>query len=265
MKLVFHKYHGTGNDFILIDNRKNIFRPEEDIISALCHRRFGIGADGLMTLNSHPGTDFEMKYYNADGREGTMCGNGGRCITAFAGFLNIIDKETEFTAIDGVHKAGILSEAGNISIISLQMQDVNLTEQQNGWFFFDTGSPHYVEFVENLDKIDVFAEGKKIRWDKRFQPEGTNVNFVEVADDRLKVATFERGVEDVTLSCGTGVTASALAASVVTGNEKDFFEIETAGGNLKVHFKKEKNKFTDIWLEGPAERVFTGTIDIVDE
>ncbi len=262
MKLVFHKYHGTGNDFILIDNRSDIFKPDEKVISALCHRRFGIGADGLMTLNNHPEYDFEMKYYNADGREGTMCGNGGRCIGAFAGFLNIIDKETKFKAIDGVHKAIIKPETENISLVTLQMQDVSLPEQKKDWFFLDTGSPHYVEFVDSIEEKGVFEEGKKIRWDKRFQPGGTNVNFVELNGTKLKVATFERGVEDVTLSCGTGVTASALAASLVTEKGKGYFDVETAGGNLKVLFKRVKDIFTDIWLEGPAERVFSGTIEI---
>jgi len=262
MKLVFYKYHGTGNDFILIDNRNDIFKPDEKIISALCHRRFGIGADGLMTLNSHPEVDFEMRYYNADGREGTMCGNGGRCIAAFARFLNIIDKETEFSAIDGIHKASILSESGSVSIVSLQMQDVIIPAQQKNSLFLDTGSPHYVEFVKNLDETDVFNRGKKIRWDKRFQPGGTNVNFVELTGTKLKVATFERGVEDVTLSCGTGVTASALAASLVTGTGSGTFDIVTDGGNLKVSFIKEKNRFTGISLEGPAERVFTGETEI---
>jgi diaminopimelate epimerase len=262
MNLVFHKYHGTGNDFILIDNRKDIFRPEEKIISALCHRRLGIGADGLMTLNSHPETDFAMKYYNADGHEGTMCGNGGRCITAFARFLKIIDKETEFSAIDGVHKASILSESGSVSIVSLQMQDVIIPAQQKNSLFLDTGSPHYIEFVNSIEERDIFAEGKKIRWDKRFQPGGTNVNFVELDGDKLKVVTFERGVEDVTLSCGTGVTASALAAAVITGVKKGSFDIRTDGGGLKVYFENIEDKFTDIWLEGPAERVFSGEIEI---
>ena len=262
MKLVFHKYHGTGNDFILIDNRNNIFNPEERVISSLCHRRFGIGADGLMTLNNHPEADFEMKYYNADGREGTMCGNGGRCITAFARFLNIINKNTKFLAIDGIHKAKVLAEFGDTSLISIQMQDVAITDQKESWFFLDTGSPHYVEFVDSIDNKDVYNDGKKIRWDKRFQPEGTNVNFVEVSGNSLMVATFERGVEDVTLSCGTGVTASALAESFIKGIEKDSFDILTYGGELKVRFKKTNDKFTDIWLEGPAERVFSCEIKI---
>ncbi len=262
MNLVFHKYHGTGNDFILIDNRSDIFSPEEKIISALCHRRLGIGADGLMTLNSHPETDFAMKYYNADGHEGTMCGNGGRCITAFAKSLNIIDSETSFQAVDGIHKAKILTEFGNISVVSLKMKDVIFSEQKEGYFFLDTGSPHYIEFVNSIEERDIFDEGKKIRWDKRFQPGGTNVNFVELDGDKLKVATFERGVEDVTLSCGTGVTASALAAAVITGVKKGSFDILTDGGGLKVYFENIEDKFTDIWLEGPAERVFSGEIEI---
>jgi diaminopimelate epimerase len=215
-----------------------------------------------MTLNNHPEADFEMKYYNADGREGTMCGNGGRCITAFARFLNIINKNTKFLAIDGIHKAKVLAEFGDTSLISIQMQDVAITDQKESWFFLDTGSPHYVEFVDSIDNKDVYNDGKKIRWDKRFQPEGTNVNFVEVSGNNLMVATFERGVEDVTLSCGTGVTASALAASFIKGIEKDSFDILTYGGELKVKFKKTNDKFTDIWLEGPAERVFSCEIEI---
>ncbi len=262
MRLVFHKYHGTGNDFILIDNRMNIFNPDEKIISALCRRRLGIGADGLMVLTNHPEADFEMKYYNADGKEGTMCGNGGRCMAAFAAFLNIIDLETTFMAVDGIHKAKLVAESGNITEVSLKMQDVPVIRQADNYFLIDTGSPHYVEFVHDIDDIDIYEKGKKIRWDKRFQPEGLNVNFVEVTESGLKVVTFERGVEDVTLSCGTGVTASALAASVLDGKDAGYYDVATAGGNLSVRFKKEDGKFTDIWLEGPAKRVFSGEVGI---
>ena len=262
MEIKFYKYHGTGNDFILIDNRKGLFNLQNDQIALLCNRRFGIGADGLMLLSAFRDFDFEMKYFNANGIEGTMCGNGGRCITAFAKSLGIIDNQTKFRAIDGIHESTILSESGSEIYISLKMKDVDNIKIYDDYFLINTGSPHYLKFVENIEQIDIYNEGKRIRWDKKFQPEGTNVNFVELKEDHLIVRTYERGVENVTLSCGTGVTASALAASLIRKNSTGYFNIKTYGGNLTVRFTKKQEKFTDIWLEGAAVKVFEGVVEV---
>jgi len=262
MELRFTKYHGTGNDFIIIDHRVDPFEFKSEQISFLCHRQFGIGADGLILLSHKAGFDFQMKYFNSDGGEGSMCGNGGRCITAFANALGIINKKAKFSAIDGEHVSKILSINGNESYVSLKMSDVSQIQKLKEDYFIDTGSPHLVKFVKNIDKLDVYNQGKRLRWDKQFQPEGTNVNFVEFKGDLLEVRSFERGVENVTLSCGTGITASALAASIVKDDSQKFFDIKTYGGNLKVRFARSKNKFTNVWLEGPAIKVFEGKIEI---
>lgn len=262
MKIQFYKYHGTGNDFVLIDNRNRKLLLTKNQIKHICDRHFGIGADGLMTLNTSVDYNFEMKYYNADGKEGSMCGNGGRCISLFASHLGMIKDKGKFIAIDGEHEFEIISSneyAGNIAI---KLGDVNGYTQHQHEFFLDTGSPHFVIFVNNISSIDPFAEGKKIRWKDRFQPKGTNVNFVERQDDKLIVRTFERGVEDITLSCGTGVVASALAASKFYELDKTSFEIETYGGELKVKFQKNNAGFDNIWLEGPAIKSFEGEIEI---
>jgi diaminopimelate epimerase len=262
MKIKFSKYHGTGNDFILIDNRENKIILSQEQISFLCHRQYGIGADGILFLSDAPGYSFRMKYYNADGNEGTMCGNGGRCIAAFAGSLELIDTKAEFSAIDGLHVAEIISSNGNESFVSLKMSDVDEIIHLEDGFFVNTGSPHFVKLVEDIEKIDVLNEGKGIRWEKRFQPEGTNVNFVEVRNEILVVRSFERGVENITLSCGTGVTASALVVSLMNADKKPFFNIKTQGGDLRVRFTKSNDKFINIWLEGPAVKVFEGYIEI---
>jgi diaminopimelate epimerase len=262
MKIYFAKYHGTGNDFILIDNRSGNINLDKDQIARLCHRQFGIGADGLITISDMPGFDFQMKYYNSDGGEGTMCGNGGRCITAFAGTREMIQKKARFFAIDGEHNSEILMVNGNEFYVSLKMSDVKYYDKFEDGFFINTGSPHFVKFVNNIEKTDIYKEGKKLRWDKRFQPEGTNVNFVEIKDGVLLVRSFERGVENITLSCGTGVTASALAASTIVQDNTTSFDIKTWGGDLKVRFTKSAVGFNDIWLEGPATRVFEGQIEI---
>jgi diaminopimelate epimerase len=259
MKFNFFKYQGTGNDFIIIDNRNNTISLSNDTIKKLCDRRFGIGSDGLMILENHSDLDFNMQYFNSDGNEGTMCGNGGRCMVAFAKSLNIIDKETSFNSIDGIHKARINYN----NTISLEMQNVNKVDIVNKNYFLNTGSPHYVTFKEKVKEIDVFKRGKEIRNSAEFEPSGTNVNFVEQMDDKLFVRTYERGVEDETYSCGTGVTASAISASVHLDSDKNSYDIVTLGGNLNVSFKKiDKNTFTDIWLTGPATFVFTGEIEI---
>lgn len=266
MLLTFYKYQGTGNDFIMIDNRDKKFVPDLHTIKKLCDRRFGIGADGLILLENAKGYDFSMQYYNSDGAESTMCGNGGRCITAFAVFLGIIKNndrlpagQAKFIAIDGEHLANILENG----IVSLKMKDVSVIEKSGEDFILDTGSPHYVRFVDNVAEVDVFHEGRKIRQSNRFAAKGINVNFVVVKDGILNVRTYERGVEDETLSCGTGVTASALAFASSGLAISDECKIVVPGGNLKVKFKSGTgSSFTDVWLEGPAEFVFKGEIEI---
>lgn len=260
MQIEFFKYQGTGNDFILIDNRNMELSLSAEQIAFLCHRRFGIGADGLMLLELEPGFDFKMVYFNSDGKESSMCGNGGRCITAFAGKLGLVNGKCRFLAVDGPHDATLLENG----TVSLKMQDVREIEENENFFYLNTGSPHYVQKVFDVENFDVFNEGKKIRYNDRFNAEGTNVNFIEKQDDVLFVRTYERGVEDETYSCGTGVTAAALVAAITgISTGKNSCKIKTLGGDLEVKFDKvlEKN-FYNIWLEGPAEFVFRGQIDI---
>ena len=256
----FYKYHGTGNDFILIDNRDGNGILSEDKIAKLCHRRFGIGADGLIQLNPDDKFDFGMRYFNADGKEGTMCGNGGRCIVAFARHLGLISEKCTFNSIDGIHNAIILNESHDTTYVSLQMKDVQHHKRIDGNIFMDTGSPHYVIFSDNISEMDVFHKGKALRNDNKFSPEGTNVNFVEIRKGCVFVRTYERGVEDETLSCGTGATSSALAYAIENGKDKGNIEIKTLGGKLNVKFERNGNSFSNIWLEGPAQLVFSGKI-----
>jgi diaminopimelate epimerase len=260
MKRIFQKYQGTGNDFILLDDREHSFdHTNEKLIAHLCDRRFGIGADGLMLLRNKQGYDFEMVYFNSDGKPSSMCGNGGRCISRFAVDTGAVKKhELNFLAVDGAHTAIVGPET-----VKLKMNDVTAVESGDGFFYLSTGSPHYVKFMEEVEKMNVVEEGKKIRYNDRFAKEGTNVNFVNKEKDGIFVRTYERGVEDETLSCGTGVTASALAAAL-SGNATaaDKCTVHTRGGNLSVHFRREGNSFTNVWLEGPATFVFKGEIEI---
>lgn len=260
MIIPFYKYQGTGNDFILIDNRNQSISLSNEQVAFLCHRRFGIGADGLILLELEAGVDFRMVYYNSDGNTSSMCGNGGRCITAFAKFLNVIDNKARFTASDGLHEAVVDADGQ----VSLKMQDVKQIESADDYFFLNTGSPHYVKFVTDIDQVDVVNEGRTIRYNDRFRAEGTNVNFIEKREEDLYVRTYERGVEDETYSCGTGVTAAALVAAV-TGHStgKNNCMVQTKGGQLEVTFEKvlEKN-FYNIWLKGPATYVFKGSIEL---
>ncbi|MBL7920107.1 MAG: diaminopimelate epimerase [Bacteroidia bacterium] len=260
MQLSFYKYQGTGNDFILIDNRSNKISLNNEQVKFLCDRRFGIGADGLMLLELEPGSDFKMVYYNSDGNPSSMCGNGGRCITAFAKYLGIIKNTAKFLAIDGLHDATVDEN----EIVSLKMQDVKNVEVGDDYFYLNTGSPHFVKFINNVESFDVKNMGALIRYNERFKEEGTNVNFIERLEDKLFVRTYERGVEDETYSCGTGVTAAALVAAVKgISNGKNNCLIKTIGGNLEVKFERvlEQN-FYNIWLIGPAKKVFSGTIEI---
>lgn len=259
MKFTFYKYQGTGNDFVIIDNRATNLKLTEQQINRLCDRRFGIGADGLMLLENDSDYDFGMKYFNSDGKESTMCGNGGRCLVSFAKMLGIIGEKTQFKAIDGVHKATIHDDKN----ISLEMQNVSNVNKVNNNYYLNTGSPHYVLFSDNIDKIDVVNRGREIRYSGEFKPEGTNVNFVEIKHDELYVRTYERGVENETWSCGTGVTASAISASIHTKTDKSSYRIITKGGTLHVSFEKiDKNSFKNIWLTGPATFVFKGEITL---
>lgn len=260
MQLSFYKYQGTGNDFILIDNRTNEISLTTEQIHFLCDRRFGIGADGLMFLELEPGSDFKMVYYNSDGNPSSMCGNGGRCITAFAKHLGVIKNAATFLAIDGIHEATIDAD----EIVSLKMQDVKNVEVGDDYFYLNTGSPHFVKFINNVETFDVKNMGALIRYNDRFKEEGTNVNFIERLGDNLFVRTYERGVEDETFSCGTGVTAAALVAAIKgVSNGKNNCFIKTLGGNLEVKFERvlEQN-FYNIWLIGPAVKVFKGEIII---
>ncbi len=256
MILSFSKYHGTGNDFVLIDDRSKTFPADNiELIAHLCDRRFGIGGDGLMLLRKHPSLDFEMIYFNADGKPGSMCGNGGRCISRFAADIGAVTKDhVHFMASDGAHEAII-----GKNTIKLKMTDVNEVEAGDGFFFLNTGSPHYVKFELNVPELDVYSKGRKIRYNERFAKDGTNVNFVEANPDGIFVRTYERGVEDETYSCGTGVTASALVAAVIgVGGVTKSCKVKTKGGNLLVHFERSQDGFKNIWLEGPAAFVFKG-------
>jgi len=256
--LHFYKYHGTGNDFIILDNRDETIHLSTSQIAHVCHRNFGIGADGLMLLEKSIHTHFKMRYFNSDGKEGSMCGNGGRCLVAFAEKLNIISTETEFEAIDGLHHA-IITENG----VRLKMNDVNGIEQIGNDFFLNTGSPHYVKYVNNLNSLDVIAEGRAIRYNNRFSEIGTNVNFIEKIGSILHIRTYERGVENETLSCGTGTVAAAIISSLGTSNGKIEIQFNTKGGPLKVCFNKiNEFQFQHVWLEGPAKLVFEGNIDL---
>ncbi len=259
MKLTFYKYQGTGNDFVMVDNRDNkLSKNDTKLINHLCDRKFGIGADGLILLekSDEPHDDFKMVYFNADGNESSMCGNGGRCLVAFAKFLGIIEDRARFTAIDGVHEASVEKD-----IISLKMQDVRKIEAHDDFFFLNTGSPHHVTFSENVENKDVKAEGAAIRYSQRYGKAGTNVNFVqEISPGTFSVRTYERGVEDETLSCGTGVTAVALAAFASKRTKANTVQLKTPGGELSVTFKNTDSEFTDIWLSGPAMQVFKGEI-----
>jgi diaminopimelate epimerase len=252
----FYKYQGTGNDFVVVDDRSGSFPVSQPYIAHLCHRRFGVGADGLMLLQNAEGYDFRMVYFNADGTEGSMCGNGGRCLVRFAHDLGIIGNETTFIAVDGEHQAKVSPE-----VISLKMIDVNEVEKNEIYDFMNTGSPHYVEYVEDLKNMDVYQKGKNIRYSEPFVSRGgTNVNFVEVVgDNQLEVRTYERGVEDETYACGTGVTACALSANLRYGFE-DFVDIKVLGGQLRIEFDRTETGYENIFLIGPAVRVFEGMI-----
>lgn len=265
MEIVFHKYHGAGNDFILLDNRKKKYsKLSRKQIAFLCDRHFSIGADGLIMLNKDGKAKLEMKYFNADGGIGSMCGNGSRCFVLFARQLKLIKKEISFRAYDGMHTATILKDKKNSAEIKVSMNNVNIIEKKNTDWFLNTGSPHYVKFVKSIEGLEVVSEGRKIRNNSTYKKEGTNVNFVAVSNDKVLIRTYERGVEDETLACGTGITASALAAhhaGKISDSKKEI-NVVARGGNLKVSFQKTNNGYNNIYLSGPAEFVYAGAVKI---
>ena len=261
-KIKFWKYQANGNDFIIVDNRDGNIQLSDEQIQRLCDRHYGIGADGFISVNSSDIFDFEMRYYNSDGKISSMCGNGGRCAAMYAYLHEIAAVRMEFVAFDGRHEAIIEDRLdSHICDVSLSMADVNEVHKSESFYFLNTGSPHYVEFVAHVAELDVVSEGRKTRQSERFMPDGTNVNFVELRGERLFVRTYERGVEDETLSCGTGVTASAIAAYFITGKTSSV--IHTTGGEFIVNFKHHQgDSFTGIWLRGLAEFVFKGVIKV---
>lgn len=258
----FYKFQGTGNDFILIDNRNNEYQFTRSQISTMCNRRFGIGADGFILLNTSKEADFEMKFWNNDGSDNMMCGNGGRCIVAFAHQLNMFTKKCRFIAPDGLHEAEILEENANIKIISLSICDTEIpTQYSDTEFLINTGVPHLVVFEHQINQFDVVENGRRLRNDLRFSPQGTNVNFIEIiTENYLRVRTYERGVEGETLSCGTGAAASALVFAFKNKHEATSkIAIETLGGILKVSFEKQDSKIRNIYLSGATNMVFKGS------
>jgi len=258
MEIQFSKYQGTGNDFVIIDNRDGSIALSSAQIAFLCDRKFGVGSDGLIMLGTANEYDFSMAYYNADGTEGTMCGNGGRCLVQYAHDHGIVKENYFFIAVDGPHEAKIESNGW----IHLKMSDVNAVETGENFFVTNTGSPHYVQLVNDIKQFDVFANGKEIRYNDRFKADGVNVNFIEFHDDHLFVRTYERGVENETYSCGTGVTAASITTHLhKTGAHR--VAIHTLGGELAVSFNNQGGgHFNHIWLQGPATFVYKGTIHL---
>lgn len=258
MELVFYKYQGAGNDFVMMDNRLGTHSLNKTQIALICDRRFGVGADGLILLEEADSSDFKMRYYNADGALGSMCGNGGRCVVAFAKRLNLFSESCVFEAFDGLHKAVVLDNG----TVSLEMSDVTEISMHNKNYLLDTGSPHLVCFVDAVKAISIKEEGAKIRYSKDFNKQGVNVNFAQLNNGELVIKTYERGVEDETLACGTGATATAIAAfysGLITENS---IKLTALGGDLQVSFTKTNNAFTNVKLVGGAEFVFKGNIHV---
>ena len=260
MELTFYKYQGTGNDFVMIDNRSQFFPKENtQLIEKLCDRRFGVGADGLILLENHADFNFKMVYYNSDGNESSMCGNGGRCLVAFAKQMGVVKNKAEFEAVDGYHFATIDAEG----IVALQMKDVDAIKNESNYTFLNTGSPHHVQLVNDLKNLDVKVEGAKIRYSDLYGNAGSNVNFVnQLANDIFAVRTYERGVEDETLSCGTGVTAVAIAMHQLGKTKNNIIDLNVEGGKLKVQFDEDNGNYTNVFLIGPATFVFQGKIEM---
>jgi diaminopimelate epimerase len=258
MEIHFSKYQGTGNDFVIIDNRDGRIALSNQQIAFLCDRRFGVGADGLMLLGTAEGYDFSMTYYNANGTEGTMCGNGARCLVQFAHDSGMIKEHYQFIAVDGPHEASIHPNGW----VHLKMSDVNTVETGEDFFVTNTGSPHYIQTVADIENFEVFNEGKAIRFNERFKKEGINVNFMQHLKDHLFVRTYERGVENETYSCGTGVTAAAITSCLHKQGEHEI-QIQTLGGKLAVSFNNQGGgHFNHIWLKGPGTFVYKASIQL---
>ena len=253
--IIFYKYQATGNDFILVDDRRNIFPDQLDAVTFLCDRKFGIGSDGLILLRVAKENDFEMVFYNPDGSQ-SLCGNGSRCAVKFAEKLGMVSGKCSFLAYDGPHEAELLSDGR----VRLGMRDVQNVRQLDDGMFVDTGSPHLIRYVQDIEAVDVYGRGREIRYNHTFQEKGVNINFVSLENDCIRVRTYERGVENETLSCGTGVTAAALASS--QRNMESPVLVKTKGGELEVSFVREAgDTFSSIYLTGPAVEVFNGTIE----
>lgn len=262
MEINFFKYHGTGNDFIIIDNRSKQFRPHPELVARLCHRQFGIGSDGLILIEEQADTNFLMRYYNADGHEATFCGNGGRCAVAFAREIGMANAHVRFSAADGLHRASIIQLSGKETKVLLDMQDVSLPVKHHEGMWMDTGSPHLVIFTQNISSIDVNVEGQRLRKLKKWGDKGVNVNFAETAEGSMILRTYERGVERETLSCGTGAVAVALTAFAEKLLQHSPVVIKTQGGELRVFFDANKSGFSGVKLEGDAVHVFSGNIQL---
>jgi diaminopimelate epimerase len=253
MLIEFFKYQGTGNDFIVINNFTGEYKePSTNLIQKMCDRKFGIGADGLMLIEKSGLADFKLIFFNPDGSE-SFCGNGSRCAVKFVYEVHLIQKtEMSFEAFDGVHNAKIQTDS-----VSITMRDVSEVEQDPNGIFINTGSPHLVIVKDDVEAVKIMDEGSKFRYNKLYEPIGTNVNFLQVIDEGIKIRTYEKGVENETLSCGTGVTAAALVyASLYKTNST--VNVLTKGGKLNVSFVQDNNSFTQVKLEGPAEFVFKG-------
>jgi diaminopimelate epimerase len=253
--LHFHKFQGTGNDFLLVDNLEGVWKFSVDQIVRLCHRKFGIGSDGLILLERHPELDFKMNFFNPDGSQ-SFCGNGSRCAVRFALELGLITNRCRFSAIDGTHEAVVHEEE-----IRIHMHDVKEWSGTEKEFVLNTGSPHWLQVVNDVQEVNMVGVGRSVRYSDRFAPDGINVNVMETGDGAIRMRTYERGVEDETLSCGTGVTAAGLVYGILHP-EAGGVKVETPGGTLRVEWKQNQGVFTDIWLIGPAQKVFEGKIEI---
>ncbi|MFO8129794.1 MAG: diaminopimelate epimerase [Bacteroidales bacterium] len=259
MKIEFHKYQGTGNDFILIDNRTKCFKKDARVIRHLCDRNFGIGSDGIIFLEHSPEADFGMDFYNPDGTPAGMCGNGGRCIAGYAFSLGIIEKNTVFMAGDGLHEALILGRDKGMFTIRLKMKDPEIIRREKDFMVVDSGVPHYLLFQENIESSDLIAIARKIRYSPEYKKHGINIDLIEKQKHSIFVRSYERGIEGETLSCGTGVTASAIGAAPAYAF-KSPIRVQTKGGILHVHYHHETSGFYNVWLEGNASEVFSGVI-----
>jgi diaminopimelate epimerase len=259
-RIHFHKFHGAGNDFILLSHTASSEAPDEETIRNMCRRHFGVGADGLIILQASSVADFEMKYYNADGREGSMCGNGGRCAALYAYEQGMCSEEMSFMAFDGLHRAKIIN-SGDKPLVTLQMSNVTRIHNGGDHFFIDTGSPHYVAFKQNIETIDMDKEARPLR--HHYRKGGTNVNFIEKKGAHYHIRTFERGVEQETLACGTGITAAAIAVAETHSPGTSTIPVKAKGGTLEVSLTKSSGSYENIWLKGPAVNVFEGTIKFI--